>query len=144
MSEDIADRTDVAALVTDFYSRAFVDELLGPVFVDVAQMDLPAHLPIMCDFWESVLFRAGLYTGNALRPHVDLNAKVELTAEHFDRWLTIWTTTVDDRHAGPKAELAKVQAGRIAASIQRRLRGRPAGELLAGPATVRPALRRPA
>jgi Truncated hemoglobins len=57
-------------LVTDFYGRASADELLGPVFVDVARMDLTAHLPVMCDFWETVLFRAGRYRGNALHPHL--------------------------------------------------------------------------
>lgn len=55
---DIADRADIAGLVTAFYRRAFADDTLGPIFVDIAQMDLPAHLPVMCDFWESVLLRS--------------------------------------------------------------------------------------
>jgi hemoglobin len=118
---DIAHRDDVATLVTTFYRRAFADDLLGPIFVDIAAMDLPTHLPVMCDFWESVLFRAGLYHRNALRPHLDLNTKVELTSAHFARWQALWTTTVDKRHIGNKAELAKVQATRIAGSISRRL-----------------------
>lgn len=42
---DIADRVDIAGLVTEFYRRAFADDLLGPAFVDVAQVDLSAHLP---------------------------------------------------------------------------------------------------
>ncbi|WP_026819072.1 group III truncated hemoglobin [Arthrobacter castelli] len=121
---DLQDRDDVYDLVNSFYQRAFNDELLGPIFLDVAQMDLQAHMPIMCDFWETVLFRAGLYKRNALQKHVDLHAKAPLGLEHFDRWLAIWTANVDDRYAGPKAELAKVQAGRIAQSIHRRLQGR--------------------
>jgi len=32
------------------FRRAFADELLEPVFIDVAQLDLDAHLPVMCDF----------------------------------------------------------------------------------------------
>jgi hemoglobin len=127
---DIADREDIAALVTAFYRRAFADDIFGPIFVDVAQMDLPAHLPVMCDFWESVLLRAGLYHRNALAPHRELNSRVELTAAHFARWLDLWTTTVDERHTGEKAELAKVQATRIAGSLTRRLRGQPPTELV--------------
>lgn len=127
---DIVDRSDIAALVTAFYRRAFTDDILGPVFVDIAQMDLSAHLPVMCDFWETVLLRAGVYHRNALRPHRDLNAQVELTAAHFARWLALWTATVDERHRGPTAELAKTQAVRIAGSIGRRLRGQPASELV--------------
>lgn len=121
---DLKDRDDVYELVSEFYRRAFADPLLGPVFIDVAQMDLTKHMPIMCDFWETVLFAAGLYKRNALQQHLDLDAKTPLGAEHFDRWLSLWTTNVDDHWAGPKAELAKLQAQRIAQSIHRRLQGR--------------------
>ena len=121
---DLHDRDDVLALVNDFYTRAFADDLLGPIFVDVARMDLAHHLPIICDFWETVLFQAGLYRRNALQIHLSLNAKAPLRAEHFERWLALWTTTVDENFAGEKAELAKTQGGRIAGSIQRRLQGR--------------------
>ena len=121
---DITSRTDIAGLLTAFYARAFSDDLLGPVFVDIARMDLAAHLPVMCDFWETVLFRAGLYRRNALHVHRDLDARTPLTAVHFARWLDLWITTTDKRHAGPVAELAKLQAGRIAGSMSRRLSGR--------------------
>lgn len=118
---DLADRDDIVALLRDFYGRAFRDELLGPVFVDVARLDLEAHLPVMCDFWQTVLFRAGTYRGNALQPHLRLHARAHLTAAHFDRWLALWCATVDERHVGAKAELAKVQAARIAGSMNRRI-----------------------
>jgi hemoglobin len=121
---DLRNRDDVLTLVTTFYRRAFDDELLGPIFVDVARMDLAHHLPIICDFWETVLFQAGLYRRNALQIHLSLNARAPLGAPHFERWLRLWTTTVDDAFAGEKAELAKTQAARIAGSIQRRLQGR--------------------
>jgi hemoglobin len=49
---------------------------------------------------------------------------------HFQRWLDIWEGTVDDLFAGPKAIQAKVQAGRIAGSISRRLERTVDGELL--------------
>ncbi|PVZ11860.1 group III truncated hemoglobin [Actinomycetospora cinnamomea] len=123
MKRDISHRTDVDTLVREFYARAFADPLLGPLFRDVARMDLDAHMPIMCDFWETVLFRAGLYRRNALRAHQDLHALSPLTTEHFDRWLSLWSATVDDFFAGEKAELAKTQAIRIASSIRRRLLG---------------------
>jgi len=126
---DIADRNDIAGLVAEFYRRAFADEILGPIFLDVARVDLSAHLPVMGDFWDTVLLRAGLYHRNALRPHLALGAEVELTDAHFARWLALWTATVDERHTGVRAELAKTQATRIAGAIRRRLRDGQAGEL---------------
>lgn len=118
---DITGRSDIRALLRAFYGRAFRDELLGPVFVDVARMDLEAHLPVICDFWETVLFRTGGYRRNALAPHQRLHARAGLTPAHFARWLALWCDTVDDRHAGPKAELAKVQAHRMAGAMSRRI-----------------------
>lgn len=124
MTDDVRDRADVSRLVDEFYRRAFADPLIGPIFTDVAHMDLDHHLPIICDFWETVLLRAGLYRRNALQLHLSLNARFPLREEHFSRWLELWISTVDEQFAGPKAELAKVQAKRIAGSIHRRVQGR--------------------
>jgi hemoglobin len=126
---DLADRDDITALVTTFYGRAFTDPLLGPVFVDVARLDLAAHLPTICDFWESVLFQAGKYRSNPLRVHVALHARAPLTAAHFDRWLHLWASTIDELHQGEHADRAKTQATRIAGTLRRRLAGQPVGEL---------------
>ena len=120
---DIRDRDDILVLVRTFYRSAFQDPRIGRIFTEVAHMDLDHHLPIMGDFWESVLFQTGGYHRNALALHTALNARHPLTAEHFDRWLHLWTATVDDLYEGPVAERAKAQAGRIAESIQRRLQG---------------------
>ncbi|MHA7985762.1 group III truncated hemoglobin [Rathayibacter sp. CAU 1779] len=121
---DLEDRDDVALLVSSFYRRAFADPLIGPIFTDVAHMDLDHHLPIMCDFWQTVLFNAGLYRRNALQLHSVLHAKHPLGEDEFERWLEIWVANVDDHFAGAVAEHAKVQAARIAGSIERRLQGR--------------------
>ncbi|MBM7505155.1 group III truncated hemoglobin [Agromyces aurantiacus] len=124
MPTDLMNGDDVERLVVAFYETAFRDPRIGPIFTDVAHMDLAAHLPIMCDFWETVLFRTGAYRRNALQVHVALNARHRLTDEDFSRWLELWTATVDDRFAGPVAERAKLQAARIAGSMRRRLAGR--------------------
>jgi truncated hemoglobin YjbI len=123
MPADLANRDDVERLVVAFYETAFRDPLVGPIFTDVAHMDLAAHLPIMCDFWETVLFRTGAYRRNALQVHVVLHERHPLTDAHFTRWLQLWTATVDELFAGPAAERAKLQATRIAGSMVRRLAG---------------------
>lgn len=128
MARDLQDRADIAELVGEFYRRAFEDPLIGPIFTDIARMDLAHHLPIMCDFWETVLFNAGLYRRNALQIHLVLAARFPLHQEHFDRWLTLWVSNVDEHFAGEAAERAKTQARRIAGSIHRRLQGRSGSE----------------
>lgn len=122
---DLVDRADVEALLRRFYGRALDDEVLAEPFAGLRATGLEAHVPTMCDFWETVLFRAGTYRRNALEPHQRLHRKAHLTPAHFDRWLMLWCATVDDRHRGPRAELAKVQAGRMAATMSRRITGTP-------------------
>lgn len=51
-----------------------------------------------------------------------------LGPEHFGRWLALWSLTVDELFHGEKAELAKLQAGRIGGSLLRRLAYRDASE----------------
>jgi hemoglobin len=41
---DLTGRADIETLLRAFYAQAFADDLLGHVFLDVAQMDLDAHL----------------------------------------------------------------------------------------------------
>ena len=62
-------------------------------------------------------------------PHRRLDARHPLYANHFARWLTLWNATFDEMYQGAVAERAKVQAGRIAKSMHRRLRGIDSGEL---------------
>jgi hemoglobin len=83
----------------------------------------------MADFWETALFRAGLYRGSALHVHRHVHRQTPLSGHHFVRWLTAWTETVDAMFAGPIAERAKVQGARIAWAMHRRLTGTDTPEL---------------
>ncbi len=111
-----------------FYAKAFTDNLIGYIFTDVVHMDLAEHLPVMADFWQTVLFKAGLYNRNALKIHFDIHAQEPLTLEHFNRWLHLWSATVDELFSGEKAEMAKVQAHVIAGSMHRRVSGHAASQ----------------
>jgi hemoglobin len=120
---DLRTRDDVDALLRRFYGRAFHDDLLAEPFADLCSRGLDEHLPVMCDFWETVLFRAGLYRRNALHAHRHLHHQTPLAANHFVRWLGLWNNTIDQMYQGPIAEHAKIQAARIATAMHRRLTG---------------------
>jgi hemoglobin len=126
---DLADRADVEELLRRFYNRVLVDDLLAEPFTDVRAYGLDSHIPKMCDFWETVLFRAGLYRGSALDAHRHVHRRTPLSGRHFVRWLTTWNHTVDEMYRGPVAEHAKIQAARIAWAMHRRLTGNDAPEL---------------
>ena len=117
MNKDIENRKDIGALMTVFYERALADNLIGYIFTDVAKLDLAHHLPIIGDFWETMLFRSGDYARhdrNPLQVHGELNEKTPLLPEHFERWLKIFNETVDQNFAGERTEFLKMRAEAIA------------------------------
>ncbi|MCW3003798.1 MAG: hypothetical protein JWQ20_3096 [Conexibacter sp.] len=123
---DIEDRSDCERLVRAFYGRALVDPMIGFIFVDVAKLDLEEHVPVIASFWETMLLGSRSYTRGAFGPHAALHAQVPLRAGHFERWLVLWRTTVDELFAGERAESAKAHAVRVGRAFQRRLQGPPA------------------
>ncbi len=120
---DIEDRADCEALVRAFDGKALVDPIIGWIFVDVAKLDLEAHVPEITSVWETVLLGAHSYRGGAFRPHAQLHAQVGLREGHFARWLVLWHATVDELFAGPRAVEAKAHADRVARAFLGRLQG---------------------
>ena len=118
---DIETREDVERLARTFYGRALEDPMIGYLFTDVARLDLEAHLPVIVAFWETVLLGAHTSRGGTFAPHAALHARAGLRPGHFERWLALWSATVDELFAGERAALAKRHAARVARAFQRRL-----------------------
>lgn len=126
---DLVSRADIEALLRRFYGRVMVDDVLAEPFAELRSKGLESHIPVMADFWATVLFRAGLYRGSALHAHRHVNQRTPLGGSHFVRWLTVWNGTIDEMFRGPIAERAKIQGARIAWAMHRRLTGADSPEL---------------
>lgn len=118
MKNDICTREDVEQLVNRFYQKVNRDELLAPMFTKV---DWLLHLPVMYQFWENAIFFTGGYVGNPIGTHAYLHKRNSLTSEHFERWLTLFTATVDELFEGDKALLAKQRANSISIVMQTKI-----------------------
>lgn len=117
MKRDIENRQDIDALMNVFYGRALSDDVIGYIFTDVARLDLEHHLPIIGDFWETLLFQTGNYPRhgrNPLQVHADLYEKEQLNIDHFNRWLEIFVSSVDELYSGERADYIKLRARAIA------------------------------
>lgn len=117
MLKDIENRADINRLMDVFYKRAFADDVIGYIFTDVAKLDLEKHLPMIGDFWDSMIFGSGKYQKHGRNPmmiHGELSAESPLTFRHFNRWLEIFTASVDEMFAGERADLIKMRANAIA------------------------------
>jgi len=118
MKRDIETREDLELLLGEFYKIAVADSEIGHHF---AELDLAAHLPVIIDFWEKVLFGKPVYFGNPLAVHRILHEKSPLKLEHFQRWFEIFSQTVDKLFAGETADDAKLRAKMIAHSLNQNL-----------------------
>ena len=111
---DIETREDIDRLVKTFYGKVKTDPTIGIIFTQIIQMDWDHHIPVIVDFWETILLDNPVYKRNAMAVHYDLNKKYPLQEEHFTAWLFLFNQTVDEMFDGPVAALAKKRAGGIA------------------------------
>ncbi|HEY2708462.1 MAG TPA: group III truncated hemoglobin [Caulobacteraceae bacterium] len=102
-----------ADLVRDFYGRARLDPMLGPVF-EAGVHDWEVHIGRVAAFWAQAAMGLRGYHGNPLAAH----RKHALTPQMFDRWLEIWDRTVDARVTPDLAEPLKARARLIAESLK--------------------------
>jgi hemoglobin len=110
MKQDIVNGSDIQLLVNSFYDRVKKDEVIGHIFSTIIGDDWSHHLPIMYQFWTTILLHVQGYKGNAIQKHIDLDKKIPLQKEHFDRWLKLWEATVNELYEGAVANEAKNRA----------------------------------
>lgn len=107
----------IEKLVTHFYSRIQEDELLGPIFNDVAHVDWAHHIPLLCQFWNSVMLKTNEYRGNAYAKHVMLGTQTDIQEIHFTRWLTLFQEEANKHLPAPAATEIIKRASLIAESL---------------------------
>lgn len=119
--QDLDSRAAIHDLVVGFYREIAFDELLEPVFGEVAEVDWALHIPKLIDYWCRVLLRQPGYLGSILEAHQHVHDLKALRIEHFERWYGLWIESIDARWHGPRADLAKEHAARIGKTLARQL-----------------------
>lgn len=120
--KDIENRKDIETLIDNFYKKVIKDEKIGEFFTKVVVLDWEKHIPVMYNFWESILLGAASYKGNPMTKHIDLNAKKALKKDHFDKWLMLWEQTIEEHFEGNKAQEAIQRAQQIAQLMQHKIK----------------------
>ena len=107
---DIHNETDISLLVHRFYDKVREDALLAPIINERIGSHWPAHLQKMVYFWQTVLLDEQKYFGSPFPPH----ARLPIAHAHFERWMQLFTATIDELFDGEKAAEAKWRAGKMA------------------------------
>jgi hemoglobin len=117
-NKDIRSIQDIKLLVDKFYEKVNNDNLLSWIFNDLSKVDWKTHLPVMYDFWSSILLGTKTYKGQPFDVHLYLPVE----KKHFERWVSLFSKTVDENFSGPIAEEAKLRANTISEIFQYKIK----------------------
>lgn len=98
--KEIESVADLELLVDTFYGKVLENDELAPFFKG---LDMEKHMPRMVNFWAFLLIDVHGYQGNVIEKHVHMPLK----RHHFDRWVELFTGTLDELFEGDKVVLAK-------------------------------------
>lgn len=119
MKKDISSRKDIKLIITSFYDKLLSDKIMFPFFEDiVAQNHLEAHLEIITDFWNDILFDTNTYSNNVMQKHLDKNSFIAFEKEHFAIWVSYLFDTINVNFEGEKASNMKNRATSISTVMQ--------------------------
>jgi hemoglobin len=108
----------IEKLVIHFYQRVQEDELLAPVFNDAAQVNWEHHIPLLCQFWNSIMLKTNEYHGGAYMKHVLIGQKENIQKTHFTRWLSLFQEEATKHLPSDAAKEIVHKASLIAQSLQ--------------------------
>jgi hemoglobin len=114
---DIRDISDIRLFVDEFYKKVREDDQIGPVFSAVITGDWQPHLDKMYLFWNAALFGVAGFKGNPFAKH----APLPISQPHFDRWLKLFSETIDSYFEGPVARDTKQRAQLMAVMFVHKL-----------------------
>lgn len=123
VKKDIESRGDLEKMLETFYKKVFKDDLISHFFIEVVPLNLDTHIPVITDFWESVLLDGRGYRKNVMEIHLNISEKSKIEKAHLDRWVKIFSETVDEMFEGAKATLAKQRASSIATMMNIKIMG---------------------
>lgn len=119
MKNDIENREDLHLIVSEFYNKLLIHKDMAQFFEKFSdKATLETHLNILVDFWDNILFYSGTYHKNAMQPHVKLHKKKPFSKKHFNIWLELFNSSVDEYFKGDNAQTIKNRALSIATVMQ--------------------------
>lgn len=115
---DIETRKDIEHFIKSFYEKVILDREIGIIFTKIIPINWEHHIPLITDFWETILLDNPVYKKNAMEVHYHINKIFPLKSVHFAAWLRLFNANLDIMFEGPIAALAKKRAASIASMME--------------------------
>lgn len=98
--QELNSREAIELLVHSFYLKVKQDDLLAPIFNNAHFFSWDTHIPVMVNFWETLLLDTVTYKGNTMQKHLTLHKQFPLTPQLFDRWKELFYSTLNELFTG--------------------------------------------
>ena len=122
---DLDTPEEIFEMVTRQYVDITQDGILQPYFnFETGFIDWQAHIGTVADYWCHVLLYAPGYDIDTIENHRHLHDQAPFTPEVFDRWLEIFSDTVQSGWSGPNATKATKRAAGMAWAMAQRFLGK--------------------
>ena len=123
MQHQTITKKNIRIMVDRFYSKVLKDDLLADFFTEklgdeMISDEWQTHLDTLTDYWASITLGDKAYSGQPVKLHIDLEG---LERETFERWLKLFSETVDKFYSKEIADIFKSRAQVIANSFMRLL-----------------------
>ncbi len=124
MLESEFNRINLRKMVVKFYTSVLSDKLIGPIFIrklgdDLSGVVWATHLDTITDFWASITLGDFAYKGSPFAPHMQLQ---DLSREAFQRWLELFSATLNSMYEPDLVVELENRSELIAANFMRNLR----------------------
>ncbi len=123
IKKDIETRNDIENFIRAFYEKVINDKVIGIIFTEIVPINWEHHIPVITDFWETILLDRPVYNKNAMEVHYKLNNLFPLKKEHFEAWLYNFNLALDEMFEGEITSLAKKRAASIASIMEFKMTG---------------------
>ncbi len=117
-------KKNIRVMADRFYSSVLKDDLIADFFIErlgdeMISDEWQDHLNLLTDFWASVTIGDSKYNGTPLTPHIDMPG---LSKESFQRWLELFSKTIDRLYEKEAADIFKSKGEMIANNFMKQLK----------------------
>lgn len=121
MQHQTITKKNIRRMLDRFYSNILKDELLAHYFIEklgdeMISDEWQKHLDRLTDYWASITLGDKAYNGQPVKQHIYLE---NVQKETFERWLKLFSESVDKYYTKEIADIFKSRAEVIANSFMR-------------------------
>ena len=118
---DLDTPTHIDMFVHSFYNKLLNDELMAPVFLTHANIDILAHLPTISLYWQKMLWGDRQYDNHTMNIHRSVHANHPFEAQHFHRWFYYFEQTAAESFSGTFTDRALDIAQKVITNMKKQM-----------------------